>query len=168
VLGLCYYGDQVLRKTAGPVEKFDGELAGLAAGMIEAMRAADGVGLAAPQVGVPLRLMVVDASYGESEPYVLANPEIIYASEEEAEDDEGCLSLPGITVAVNRPARVSVSAQDAKGEPYVIENAEGLLARALQHENDHLNGILLIDHVSPVQRTMLSGKLKKISQKRNG
>ena len=167
MLGLCYYGDPALRKTAQPVEKFDAEFAALVEGMVEAMHREDGVGLAAPQVGVALRLIVIDTTHGEEKPFVLANPEITALSDEKVEGDEGCLSLPGITLAVERAARVSVRAQDEKGESYVIEGADGLLARALQHENDHLNGILLIDHASPVQRGLLRGKLKKISQGRH-
>jgi peptide deformylase len=133
--------------------------------MIEAMREEDGVGLAAPQVGVSLRLAVIDASNGESEPYVLINPEIVYSSSEREDYEEGCLSMPGISLKINRPSHVTVKAQNENGDYYTIENAEGLLSRALQHEADHLNGILFIDHVSPVQRALLKGKLKKISEK---
>jgi peptide deformylase len=168
VPSLRCYGDSVLRKTAAPVEDFGPELAGLVERMVEAMREKDGIGLAAPQVGVSKRLIIVDTgSAEEPDLHVLANPEIISASEEKAEDDEGCLSLPGITIAVNRPARITVKAQNEKGEKYIIEGAEGLFARALQHEVDHLNGILLIDHVSPVKRTLLRGKLKKIAEGQN-
>jgi peptide deformylase len=164
-----YYGDPVLKKTAADVEMFDDSLAELVGGMVEVMRREDGVGLAAPQVGVPLRLFIVDASDGADEPYVVANPEFVYLSDEKAECEEGCLSLPGISVKVIRHATVSVKARNERGEEYVIENAEGLLSRALQHENDHLNGILLIDHVSPVQRGLLRSKLKKIQeQSRDG
>jgi len=167
VLGLRYYGDPILRKTAQAVETFDGEFEAFVAEMVETMLREDGVGLAAPQVGVSKRLVVIDTSGGGEKPYVLVNPEITYLSDEKAEEDESCLSLPDITVAVSRSARVSVRAQNEKGEFYTIDNAEGLLAKALQHENDHLNGILLIDHASPVQRGLLRGKLKKISRERN-
>jgi len=166
MLELCYYGDTALRKTASPVEKFDEGLAALVERMLETMRAEDGVGLAAPQVGESLRLFIIDTGGGEDEPYVMANPEIVYASDEKMVEEEGCLSLPGITLTVTRSAMVSVKAQDVKGEPYMIENAEGLMAKAIQHEMDHLNGILFIDHVSPVQRALLSGKLKKIAGKK--
>jgi peptide deformylase len=165
LLELRYYGDPVLRKSAAPVEKFDGRLKEFAAQMIETMRDSDGVGLAAPQVGVSLRLAVIDAGSGEREPYVLINPEIVSFSSESEGSEEGCLSMPGISLNINRPARVTVKAQNEEGVSYLIENAEGLLARALQHETDHLNGILFIDHVSPVQRALLKGKLKKISEK---
>ncbi len=161
---LRYYGDPILRKTAKSVEKFDSELEQFVQEMIETMREEDGVGLAAPQVGESIRLAVIDASGGEREPYVLINPEIVYFSEDKEDYDEGCLSIPGINLIVNRPSRVTVKAQNQKGEQYTIENAEGLLARALQHEIDHLNGILFIDHVSPLQRSLLNSKLKKISK----
>ncbi|MCL2219072.1 MAG: peptide deformylase [Chitinispirillia bacterium] len=168
MLELCYYGDTVLRKAAAPVENFDEGLAELINEMIDTLRAEDGVGLAAPQVGKSLRLVVVDVSSGEgeSEPHVLVNPEITCASEEKIVEEEGCLSLPGITLMVSRSAKVSVKAKNGKGEEVTIENAEGLLAKALQHELDHINGILFIDHVSSVQRAMLSGKLKKIAGKK--
>jgi len=163
VPGLCYYGDPVLRKTAAPVEVFDDGLRNLVLDMIEALRAANGVGLAAPQIGVSSRVVVIDTEYGEAPPRVFVNPEIISTSDETVVEDEGCLSLPGISLDVKRSARVSVKAQNEKGEEYVIDDASGLLAKALQHEIDHLNGILFIDHVSAVQRGLLRGKLKKIS-----
>jgi peptide deformylase len=165
VLELRYYGDPVLRKKAAPVEKFDDELRELASQMIETMHNSDGAGLAAPQVGISLRLAVIDASGGESEPYVVINPEIVSSSSECEDSEEGCLSMPGISLKINRPSSVTVKAQNENGDFYTIENAEGLLARALQHETDHLNGILFIDRVSPVQRALLKGKLKKISEK---
>jgi len=163
VAELCYYGDPVLRKTAAAVDTFDDDLGALVQEMTEALREANGVGLAAPQIGVPSRVAIIDTEYGEAPPRVLVNPEIISASEETVVEDEGCLSLPGISLDVKRSARVSVRAQNERGEEYTIEDASGLLAKALQHEVDHLNGILFIDHVSAVQRGLLRGKLKKIS-----
>jgi len=160
---LRYYGDPVLRKTAAPVTVFDDELHALVERMIEALNEANGVGLAAPQIGVSKRVIVIDTEYGEAPPYVLINPEITETSDETVVEDEGCLSMPGISLDVSRSARVSVRAQRENGEEYTIENATGLLAKALQHEVDHLNGILFIDHVSAVQRGLLRGKLKKIS-----
>ncbi|MDR0307479.1 MAG: peptide deformylase [Chitinispirillales bacterium] len=165
MLELRYYGDPVLRKAAVSVDKFDESLKEFVSGMIETMRTEDGVGLAAPQIGVSQRVVVIDASGGDQEPYILINPEIVYSSEEREDYEEGCLSIPGINLKVNRPSKVSVKAQNESGEYYIIENAEGLLARALQHEADHLNGILFIDHVSPVQRALLKGKLRKISER---
>lgn len=164
MLEVRLYGDPVLRKTAKPIDVFDADLEKFVEEMIETMREEDGVGLAAPQVGESVRLAVIDASAGEQAPYVLINPEITFFSEEKEDYDEGCLSIPGITLTVNRPSRVTVKAQDVHGKPYVIENADGLLARALQHEIDHLNGILFIDHVSMLQRQMIQGKLKKLAK----
>ncbi|MDG5816863.1 peptide deformylase [Chitinispirillales bacterium ANBcel5] len=159
-----YYGDPVLRKQAKTVEKFDSKLQAFIDELIETMRSEDGVGLAAPQVGESIRVVVIDASGGEMEPYVLVNPQIVQFSEEKEDYDEGCLSIPGVTLSVNRPSKITVKACNGSGEEYTIEDAEGLLARALQHEIDHLNGILFIDHVSPLQRSLISGKLKKISK----
>jgi peptide deformylase len=120
--------------------------------------------LAAPQVGKSIRVVVIDPSGGEKDPYILINPEVIYLSEETEVNEEGCLSLPKITLKVRRSSRVSVKALDQTGKEFIIENAEGLLARALQHEIDHLDGIMIIDHVSALQRKMLSGKLKKLAK----
>jgi peptide deformylase len=162
-VALRYYGDPVLRKAAAPVSEFDDALRALVGEMVAAMQGANGVGLAAPQVGISARVAVIDTEYGETPPYVLVNPEIVKASDEAVVEDEGCLSFPGISLNVSRPALVSVRAQNEKGEEYTIENASGLLAKALQHEIDHLNGVLLIDHASAIQRGLLRGKLKKIS-----
>jgi peptide deformylase len=158
------YGDPVLRKKAIPVVSFDEKLKTFVKGMIETMIEQDGVGLAAPQVGESIRLVVIDPTGGVSDPYVLINPEITFLSDEKADADEGCLSLPDITLKVNRPVRVSVKALDENGKEYIIENAEGLLARALQHEIDHLEGLMIVDHVSALQRKMISGKLKKMAK----
>jgi peptide deformylase len=158
------YGDPVLRKKAIPVVSFDEKLKSFVKGMIETMIEQDGVGLAAPQVGESIRLAVIDPTGGVSDPYVLINPEITFLSDEKVDADEGCLSLPDITLKINRPARVSVKALDENGKEYIIENAEGLLARALQHEIDHLDGLMIVDHVSALQRKMISGKLKKMAK----
>lgn len=159
------YGDPVLRKKAKPVAVFDEELGNIVAAMTETMCVEDGVGLAANQVGLLLQLAVIDTTAGEEPPLVLINPEITEKSTEVVEAEEGCLSIPGITLPVTRPVSVSVTAQNEKGESFSIDRAEGLLARALQHEIDHLNGILFVDHLSPLQRTMISGKLKKLAKK---
>jgi peptide deformylase len=158
------YGDPVLRKTAGQVEVFDEALAKFVEEMIATMIEGDGVGLAANQVGDLRRVVVIDTTGGEQPSLVLINPVITGVSEEIEETDEGCLSLPGISLPVKRPAKVSVEAVDQYGKPFSIKDATGLLARALQHETDHLNGILFIDHVSALQRTMVSGKLKKLAK----
>lgn len=158
------YGDPVLRKTAKQVADFDGELKKFAAEMAETMLAKDGVGLAATQVGKLVRLVVIDVTAGEQEPLILVNPVIAFASEELCEEEEGCLSIPGIRLKVKRPSRVSVKAQNLSGKPFSIENAEGLLARALQHELDHLNGIMFVDRVSLLQRKLIQTKLKKLAK----
>lgn len=162
------YGDPVLRKTAGPVEVFDEVLDAFVEEMTRTMIEDDGVGLAANQVGDLRRVAVIDTTGGEQPPLVLVNPVVTQTSDEIDECDEGCLSLPGISLPVKRPARVTVEAVDQHGEPFAVKNASGLLARALQHEIDHLNGILFIDHVSALQRTMVSGKLKKLAKSGSG
>jgi peptide deformylase len=158
------YGDPVLRKTAEPVGSFDKELRRFADEMMATMREKDGVGLAATQVGRTLQLAVIDVTRGENDPFVLINPHITFSSSDLIEEEEGCLSIPTIRLQVKRPSIVSVKAYDIDGKEYVIEQGTGLMARALQHEIDHLNGIFFIDHVSPLQRRLLSGKLKKLAK----
>ncbi|GGG17449.1 peptide deformylase [Caldovatus sediminis] len=129
--------------------------------MFAAMYAAPGIGLAAPQVGVGLRLAVVDLQPDDKPaPIVLVNPEIVAVSEERALREEGCLSLPGQYAEVERPARVKVRYQDLTGARQEIE-ADGLLAACLQHEIDHLDGVLFVDHLSPLKRNMILRKLAK-------
>jgi len=158
------YGDPILRKKSEPVTVFDDALKDFVEKMKEDMYNSAGVGLAAPQVGRSIRLTVVDATAGEQEPYVMINPEITYFSEEKSDYDEGCLSVPDITLTVTRPSIVSVRVQDEEGDEYVLEEVDGLLARAIQHEVDHLNGILFVDRVTPVRRQLISGKLKKLAK----
>ncbi|MCU0608694.1 MAG: peptide deformylase [Chitinispirillaceae bacterium] len=159
------YGDPVLRTTAKPVTRFDEDLKAFADEMVVTMRQEDGVGLAATQVGKTIRLAVVDVTGGEGEAYVLINPFITWSSDDKAVEEEGCLSLPGIPrYKISRPARVTVRAYDCAGKEFTIEKADGLLARAMQHEIDHLNGIMYVDHLSPLQRKLLSGKLRKLAK----
>jgi peptide deformylase len=158
------YGDPVLRKTAKPVTVFDDALKRFVEEMSVTMREKDGVGLAANQVGKAVRVAVIDPSAGEQDPYVLINPEIVCLSEETVDDEEGCLSIPTIRLKVKRSKTVSVKALDINGKEYAVENAEGVMARAIQHEIDHLNGILFVDRVSPLQRRLVSGKLKKLAK----
>jgi peptide deformylase len=127
------------------------------------MSECDGLGLAAPQIGHSVQIVIIDTTKGEKPPHVLVNPEITFSSKEEVEREEGCLSFPDIHLNITRPAIVSVKAFDEFGKPFTLENADDILGRALQHEIDHLNGILIVDHISVIQRKMLSGKLKKIS-----
>ncbi|HVN25439.1 MAG TPA: peptide deformylase [Syntrophorhabdales bacterium] len=154
------YPDPVLRKVADKVTDVSGELCRLSEDMIETMRAARGVGLAANQVGLAVRIITLDMGLEkESEPLVLINPEIIeLASEETAE--EGCLSLPGFYETVKRAKKVLVKAVGVDGKEFTME-CEGLLARACQHEIDHLNGILFVDHLSPIKRQLFRKEYMK-------
>lgn len=160
---IVYYGDPILRKKAKPVSVFDDSLRSFIEEMKETMLENDGLGLAAPQVGRSIQVVVIDSTRGEKPAFVIINPEFTFLSKEEVEREEGCLSFPDIHLNITRPSVVSVSAFDEFGKRFSIDNADDLLARAFQHEIDHLNGIMIIDHVSVVQRKLLSGKLKKIS-----
>ena len=156
------YGVPVLEKPAAPVTKFDAELEKVCADMFESMYAAQGVGLAAPQIGLAMRLAVIDVSLGKNPEakLVLANPEIIH-SEGEQREEEGCLSLPGFRGSVIRPLYVTVRAQDATGKSYEMRS-EGLLARAFCHEIDHLNGVLFLQHLSMLKRDLIKRKIRKL------
>ena len=159
------YSDPVLREKALPVQEITDVERKLAEDMLSTMHASPiGVGLAAPQVGILKRLIVIDLDRDDPEgsPLVLFNPEIQSLAGETIEE-EGCLSFPGITADVKRAAKAVVTAQGIDGEPIRIEG-EDLLARALQHEIDHLNGILFIDYVSGLKRQLLRGKLRKLQQ----
>jgi peptide deformylase len=154
-------GDSVLRTPASPVAEVTGELHRLIQDMMETMYDADGIGLAAPQVGVSQRVIVLDVHEPGIEPLALINPELIDTSEETDRAEEGCLSIPGLRDVVERPSRVVVRALTPEGAAHQIE-AEGLLARALQHEIDHLDGVLFIDRVSPIKRRMLLSRWQKV------
>lgn len=156
------YGDPILEKPTGLVQKFDDELEQLAEDMFASMYAAQGVGLAAPQIGKSLRMTVVDVTSGKNPEakIVLVNPEIIHA-EGEKREEEGCLSIPGFRGYVVRPQFVTVRAQNAKGETFEIRG-EDLLARAFCHEIDHLNGVLFIQHLSMLKRDLIKRKIKKL------
>jgi peptide deformylase len=156
------YGDPVLERPAAMVQEFDAQLEELAEDMFSSMYAAQGVGLAAPQVGRGIRLAVVDVSNGKNPEakIVLINPGIIHA-EGEVREEEGCLSIPGFRGYVIRPQFVTVRAQNLKGEPFEIRG-ENLLARAFCHEIDHLNGVLFIQHLSMLKRDLIKRKIKKL------
>jgi peptide deformylase len=156
-----YLGDPVLRTKAEPVRDVTDEIRTLIGDMFETMYAEDGVGLAAPQVGVGQRVIVVDPREEGIEPFALVNPEIREASAETERGEEGCLSLPGLKEMVDRSRSVTVTGLSDSGEPVTIE-AEGLLARILQHEIDHIDGILFIDRVSPLKRKMLLKRWEKV------
>lgn len=157
------YPDPVLRVQCRAVTEFDEPLRKLVADMIETMHAAPGIGLAAPQVGVDLRLAVVDLSVGEDagQVYVFINPEIAHRQGQET-DVEGCLSLPGITDKVERPTHVRIKALDQEGKPFEVE-ADDWLARAICHELDHLDGILFVDHLRGLRRERARRQLKKLA-----
>lgn len=142
------FGDPILKTRAALVKDFDGSLERLAEGMLATMREQEGVGLAANQVGRLKRILVVAV---EDDEYVLVNPVIEEASETTESVPEGCLSIPGIQVEVVRPTEITISGQDASGEPIRIE-AEGLLARVFQHEVDHLDGVLILDRTDRASR----------------
>jgi peptide deformylase len=156
------YGDPVLEKSTPPVKDFDAELEELAEDMFASMYAAQGVGLAAPQIGKSLRIAVVDVTGGKNPEakIVLANPEVTHF-EGEKREEEGCLSIPGFRGYVLRPQFVTVRAQNAKGEFFDIRG-EDLLARAFCHEIDHLNGILFLQHLSMLKRDLIKRKIKKL------
>jgi peptide deformylase len=156
------YGDPILEKPGAAVKKFDAELEQLAEDMFASMYAAQGVGLAAPQIGLSLRLAVVDVTGGKNPEakIVMANPEIIHA-EGEVREEEGCLSVPGFRGYVIRPQFVTVKSQNAKGESFEIRG-ENLLARAFCHEIDHLNGVLFLQHLSMLKRDLIKRKIKKL------
>ena len=156
------YGETALHARARPVESFDESLHALLRDMIETMYAAPGVGLAAPQVGVSLRAFVIDVTVGKSsgELYELVNPEVV-ACEGMQMEEEGCLSLPGFNATVVRPSRVVVQGVDRHGNPKTIEGT-GLLARALQHEIDHLEGTLYVDRLRGIKRDVIVRKVQKL------
>jgi len=156
------FGDPILEKPGVAIKKFDAELEELTEDMFASMYAAQGVGLAAPQIGKSLRIAVVDVTGGKNPEakIVLANPEIIHA-EGEVREEEGCLSVPGFRGYVMRPQFVTVKAQNAKGESFEIRG-ENLLARAFCHEIDHLHGILFLQHLSMLKRDLIKRKIKKL------
>jgi len=166
ILPIRIYPDSVLRVKCREVRDFDARLRKLAADMVETMIAAPGVGLAAPQVGVELRLAVVDTSVGQDpkELHILVNPEIVRREGAEA-DMEGCLSLPGINDKVERPLAITVCAVDLQGKPLELR-AEDFLARAICHEVDHLDGILFTDHLRGLRRERSRRQLKKLAADR--
>jgi peptide deformylase len=164
ILEIKKYPEKVLKEKATPVTLFDDDLQVLIDNMIETMYAAPGVGLAAPQVGHAKRLAVIDISSREEKLplLVIVNP-VIAISEGEVEFEEGCLSLPEYTAVVKRAEKVVVKAQDRDGKAIEIEGMD-LLAIALQHEIDHLDGILLIDRISPIKREFFKKRYKKIQK----
>lgn len=163
LLAIRKYGDPVLQKRAKPVKDL-AKVKELAPAMFEAMYAEPGIGLAAPQVGVSLRLMVVDVATekGQPRPMVLVNPKI-EEKRGKVESVEGCLSFPGISVTIDRAEWVRVSALNENGFPVSVA-ADGLLSRCFQHEMDHLDGVLMIDHLSPMEKFKVQMEIRKLKK----
>lgn len=165
-LQINLYGSKVLRKRAAEVAQVTPELTRLADDMLATMYAANGIGLAAPQVGHSLRLIVVDVSTdedGERKPYHIFNPEVV-RKDGLCTAEEGCLSIPGVWADVERPEVISVKGLDRDGKPLLLENVDGLLARCILHEIDHLDGVLFVDKISATDRSLNESKLKKLSK----
>jgi peptide deformylase len=159
---IIYLPDARLRQVSKPIEQFDDELQILIEDMFDTMYNSKGVGLAAPQIGINIRLSVVDVVGDKQKQIVLINPEII-ASQGSAEYEEGCLSVPGAYDIVKRAERVTLRALDRHGQPFEMK-ADGLLAECFQHEIDHLNGKLFVDLLSPLKRAMARKKLEKFKR----
>jgi peptide deformylase len=164
ILQIVKYGNPILTKKAKEITNLDKYIEELAQNMVETMYAAPGIGLAAPQVNESKRLITIDLSVGEDiqNLIILINPELI-SQEGEVTYEEGCLSVPDISEKVIRPSRVIVKGIDLKGNEKIVE-AEGLLARALCHEIDHINGKLIIDHLSQLKKSLIKKKLKRAIQ----
>lgn len=162
-LNLVYYGNETLKKEAEEVRNIDEELTALVDSMFDIMYKSKGIGLAAPQVDVSKRVVVFDPADGRTRPTVLVNPEIREFSDKKDPYEEGCLSVPGILYDIVRPESILVSALDLDGKKYEFE-AGGLPARIIQHEVDHLNGILFIDHLEDYVQKEFRSELKKIKK----
>lgn len=160
------YGDPILRKKSKEIKNMDGSVKDLARDMIQSIKVFGGIGLAANQIGEDKRIFVVDRSHLDltDETLIAINPKIVQLSGKQTEE-EGCLSIPGTFESIARPLKVTIKALDLDGKEFMIEG-EGLLARVLVHEIDHLNGVLFIDHLSNIKRKLLSKKLKRIAEKR--
>lgn len=162
------FGSEELRVVSERVEKIDDEIRGILTDLVDTMKNANGVGLAAPQIGINKRIFVIEIEEGIIRKVI--NPEILELSDEIEMNDEGCLSVPGIYKGVKRHKKLKVKYLNENGEE-IIEEAEGLLARAFQHENDHLDAVLFVDKISPIAKRMISKKLqlikKEASKERN-
>jgi peptide deformylase len=157
--------DPLLRQASTPIERVDVDIKRLADDMLETMYDAPGIGLAAIQIGVPRRMLVIDVAREgeEKQPLVFINPEILASSDERSVYEEGCLSIPDYYAEVERPATVKVKYLDRDGKEQLVD-ADGLLATCLQHEIDHLNGVLFIDYISRLKREMVIKKFTKAAK----
>lgn len=167
VLKIELLGSSVLRKPASEVAEIDEELRTLIADMFDTMYEAEGIGLAGPQVGVSRRVIVVDVREEGREPFALVNPRVVERGTGREKAEEGCLSIPGVSALVERVDRVVVEGMNEMGQPLRVE-ADGLLSRCLLHEIDHLDGVLFIDHLSPLKRNMLLKKWRSLQAEAPG
>ena len=159
LLDILYFPDAQLRRTAEAVSNVDGQVAKLVDQMLETMYEAPGIGLAATQVNVHQRIVVIDVSENNDTPLTFINPQILH-SDGQAEMQEGCLSIPGVYENVKRPSDVRIAAIDREGNPFEMD-ADGLLAVCIQHEVDHLNGKLFVDYLSPLKRNRIRKRMEK-------
>ena len=163
-LGIRIYGDEILRDESADVEDFDRELEELIMKMVETMYVEEGVGLAAPQVGVSRRIAVVNPDpYNSDTLITLVNPRILTYSDDTDCVEEGCLSVPGIRGKVERSVEIEVEYQDVRGEKHCIR-VDGLISRIIQHELDHLDGVLFVDRLSFGRKTLVKGKLRDLAR----
>jgi len=164
ILKIRTYGDPILRKKAEKVKNFDDELKQIVRDMLETMYANKGLGLAANQVGILKQIIVIDIGTNEiPDVKIIINPEVKFLTKEKVEYEEGCLSFPGLTEKISRYSKLSVKCNDLKGNTVEFE-ADGLLAIAMQHEFDHLNGVLFIDRMSPVKKLLHTKELREIKK----
>jgi len=163
ILPILEYPDPRLKKVASPVVAFTPEIEKLVADMAETMYAAPGVGLAATQVDVHERVIVIDVSDAHDQLMVFINPELVWTSDQKKEWEEGCLSVPGIYDFVERPDKVRVKALNEKGETFELD-CDGLLAVCIQHEMDHLAGHVFVEYLSQLKQTRIRGKMKKLEK----
>jgi peptide deformylase len=163
LLPIKIYGESILRQKSTAIENLNGSLVNFLKDMSETMLAARGLGLAANQVGETLRAFTIDMSHFDvlEEPRIILNPEVMDVNGEIVTGEEGCLSFPGLYQIIERPSKITVKSINLDGREYFFE-AEGLVARVMLHEIDHLNGILFIDKLSPAQRSIIKSKLQKI------
>ena len=169
IRSLIILPDSKLRLVSEPVKEITREIRQLAEDMLETMYDAPGVGLAAIQIGIPLRVVTMDVSKSEDErqPLVLINPEVVWASEEKRTYEEGCLSIPEYYEEVERPDRIRFRYMNLQGE-VIEQDADGLMATCVQHEIDHLNGVLFIDYLSKLKRDRVMTKFKKAAKREAG
>ncbi len=164
---LVYLPDPLLRQVSKPIERFDDQLRKFADDMFETMYAAPGIGLAAVQIAEPIRLIVLDVAKdgAEKSPMAFVNPKVVHSSDTRSVYEEGCLSIPDYYAEVERPADVHVEYFDLDGKQQLLK-ADGLIATCIQHEIDHLDGVLFIDHISKLKRDMAIKKFKKMAKDR--